>query len=74
MTEFYTVPEIAEILRISRPTAYKLLASGELPCVHFGKVKRIPKDDFDLWVKTKIEDQQGEVQNRKAIPLARLNR
>ena len=74
MPEFYTVPEIAGILRRSRPTADKWLASGELPGVHFGKVKRIPKDDFDLWVKTKIEDQQGEVQNRKAIPLARLNR
>ena len=73
MPKFYTIPEIGKILRISRPTVEKLLASGELPCVHFGKVKRIPKDEFDIFVKTKLEDQRGEVQNRKVVPLARFN-
>ena len=74
MPEFYKIGEIAKILRVSRPTLDKLLASGEVPSVHFGKTRRIPKKQFDLYLKDKLDDATGEVQNRKVLTLARLNR
>ncbi|MHC4404858.1 MAG: helix-turn-helix domain-containing protein [Planctomycetota bacterium] len=37
-----TVPEVAEFLRLSRPTVYKLMNRGVIPSVKFGKARRIP--------------------------------
>ena len=74
MIEFYTIPEITKILRVSRATVDKMVDSGALPCLNFGRVKRIPKDGFEAFIKTKLEDQQGEAKNRRVVPIARLNR
>ena len=39
-----TVPELAALLRVSRATAYALVASGEVPSVRVGGSLRIPRD------------------------------
>jgi excisionase family DNA binding protein len=37
-----TVAEVAEQLRVSRPTAYRWIRSGSLPAVRIGGTVRVP--------------------------------
>jgi excisionase family DNA binding protein len=39
----YTVPEAAQLLRISRAFAYELVARGELPVIRLGRRVVVPK-------------------------------
>ena len=48
--EMITVPEIAKYLRISPPTAYKLVNSGTIPHVKVGFRYIIPRSKFLLWL------------------------
>lgn len=38
---FLTVAEVAAVMRVSRMTVYRLLHSGELPAVRFGRSFRV---------------------------------
>ena len=40
---FLTVAEVAEMMRVSNMTVYRLVHSGELPAVRFGRSYRIPE-------------------------------
>ena len=40
---FLTVAEVAEMMRVSTMTVYRLVHSGELPAVRFGRSFRIPE-------------------------------
>ena len=40
---FLTVAEVAEIMRVSKMTVYRLVHSGELPAVRFGRSYRLPE-------------------------------
>ena len=51
--------EVAEILSLSRQQVYNLLAQGEVPCVHFGKSKRIPIPALDDYLANKLAAAQG---------------
>lgn len=42
----YTIDQIAEMLSISDTTVWRWVDTGELPSLHFGKVRRIIHDDF----------------------------
>lgn len=39
---FFTTSEVAQMLRISRKTVYRLVKSGSLPAVRLGAYIRIP--------------------------------
>ena len=39
---FLTVAEVAELMRVSKMTVYRLVHSGELPAVRFGRSYRVP--------------------------------
>ena len=41
---FLTVAEVADEMRVSRMTVYRLVHSGELPAVRVGKSFRVPVD------------------------------
>ncbi len=43
----YTVTEAAEILGISRPTAFQGVERGEIPCIRVGRRILIPKVALD---------------------------
>ena len=51
MSDFLTVPEVAEKLHVSRMTVYRLLSKSELPYHAFGKTFRINKADLDAYLK-----------------------
>jgi excisionase family DNA binding protein len=76
MTEkqYYSVREVAKILSLSRQQVYNLLAQGEVPCVHFGKSKRIPIPALDDYLANKLADAQGYQHQRKVVDFARIHR
>ena len=46
----YTVYEIAELLKISRTPAYRLVNEGQFKIVRIGNVIRISRKSFDAWL------------------------
>lgn len=40
---FLTVAEVAELMRVSKMTVYRLVHSGELPAIRFGRSFRVPE-------------------------------
>ena len=38
---FLTVAEVAELMRVSKMTVYRLVHAGELPAVRFGRSYRV---------------------------------
>ena len=51
-----TVPEVGEVLGISRAAAYELVRSRGFPSMRIGTRILVPKDKFIQWI-----DQQTEV-------------
>jgi len=45
--EFYTVREVARLLRTSRQTVLRWVRQGMIPGIRIGRVIRIPKDQMD---------------------------
>ncbi|MEO1061342.1 MAG: helix-turn-helix domain-containing protein [Actinomycetota bacterium] len=43
-TRTYSVQEVAELLGISRTTAYECVRSGEIPCLRFRRRIVVPHD------------------------------
>lgn len=39
---FMTVSEVAEVMRVSKMTVYRLIHAGELPAIRVGKSFRVP--------------------------------
>jgi len=50
--QFLTVAEVADIMRVSTMTVYRLIKSGELPAARVGKSYRIREDDLDAFLQT----------------------
>ncbi len=40
---FLTVAEVADMMRVSRMTVYRMVHSGELPAIRFGRSFRVPE-------------------------------
>ncbi|MET3769395.1 excisionase family DNA binding protein [Marisediminicola sp. UYEF4] len=53
---FLTVAEVAEMMRVSKMTVYRLVHSGELPAIRFGRSFRVPESAVQTAVDTPISD------------------
>ncbi|HJF13588.1 MAG TPA: helix-turn-helix domain-containing protein [Enteractinococcus helveticum] len=42
--KFMTVTEVADMMRVSRMTVYRMIHAGELPAVRFGRSYRVPQE------------------------------
>jgi excisionase family DNA binding protein len=56
-----TVGEVANIMRVSNMTVYRLIKSGQLPAIRVGKNYRIRRQDMERYlsertVRTEVED------------------
>lgn len=49
-SRFVTVAEVADQLRVSNMTVYRLVQSGDLPAVRIGRSYRIREDDVDKYL------------------------
>ena len=47
---FVTVAEVADQLRVSNMTVYRLIQSGQLPAVRVGRSYRIREEDVDRYL------------------------
>ncbi|PFG34148.1 helix-turn-helix domain-containing protein [Sanguibacter antarcticus] len=48
--QFLTVAEVAEVMRVSKMTVYRLVHSGELPAVQVGKSYRVPQEALQAFL------------------------
>lgn len=44
---FMTVSEVADVMRVSKMTVYRLIHAGELPAIRVGKSFRVPQGAVD---------------------------
>lgn len=51
-----TPAEVAEQLRVSAMTVYRLIKAGELPAARIGKSYRIREDDVDTYLHDRFSD------------------
>ncbi|MET1034566.1 MAG: helix-turn-helix domain-containing protein [Arthrobacter sp.] len=49
---FMTVAEVADVMRVSKMTVYRLVHSGELPAVRFGRSYRVPEGAVEDYLRT----------------------
>ncbi len=53
-SRFLTVNEVADLMRVSRMTVYRLVHSGELPAVRVGRSFRVPQDALDAYLRSSM--------------------
>lgn len=63
--EFMTLPEVAEYLRLSIHTIYKMAQKGRIPALKAGAVWRFNRAEIDEWMRSEAERRQEE-RRRKA--------
>ncbi|MGH9106759.1 MAG: helix-turn-helix domain-containing protein [Acidimicrobiales bacterium] len=51
-SRYVTVSEVAQLLRVSNMTVYRLVQSGQLPALRVGRSYRIREEDVDRFVAT----------------------
>jgi excisionase family DNA binding protein len=54
---FLTVAEVAAMLRVSRMTVYRLVHSGDLPAIRFGRSFRVPESAVQAAVSALVTDE-----------------
>jgi len=53
---FLTVAEVADMMRVSRMTVYRLVHSGELPAIRFGRSFRVPSSAVQAAIERHVAD------------------
>jgi excisionase family DNA binding protein len=53
---FLTVAEVADVMRVSTMTVYRLIKAGELGAVRVGKSYRIPDDAVDRFLASRYTE------------------
>ena len=53
---FLTVAEVAQLMRVSRMTVYRLVHSGELPAVRGGRSFRVPERTVHDYLRDAFND------------------
>jgi excisionase family DNA binding protein len=50
MTALISISDVQRLLNVSRATVNRLIARGEIGCVHIGRAVRIPSEDVDAFM------------------------
>ncbi|MGT2425542.1 helix-turn-helix domain-containing protein [Amnibacterium kyonggiense] len=53
---FLTVAEVADVMRVSRMTVYRLVHSGDLPAIRFGRSFRVPASAVQAAMSAHVAD------------------
>jgi len=70
---FLTVAEVAEVMRVSKMTVYRLLHSGEMPAVRVGRSFRVPQDALDHYLSTARLDLDTDAEDEGGPRAGRLS-
>jgi excisionase family DNA binding protein len=54
--QFLTVAEVADMMRVSRMTVYRLVHSGDLPAIRFGRSFRVPESAVRAAIQNHVAD------------------
>ncbi|MCC3275891.1 MULTISPECIES: helix-turn-helix domain-containing protein [unclassified Arthrobacter] len=57
---FLTVSEVADVMRVSKMTVYRLVHSGELPAVRFGRSYRVPESAVQKVLRDAVIDRRSD--------------
>lgn len=64
-TRYLTVGEVAEVMRVSKMTVYRLLHSGDLPGVRVGRSFRVPEDALTEYLRSSSTGSLPRVDERR---------
>jgi len=56
---FLAVSEVADVMRVSKMTVYRLVHSGERPAVRFGRSYRVPESAVQQVLRNAVIDRQS---------------
>jgi excisionase family DNA binding protein len=60
-TEYLMSPEeVRQHLGLSRAYTYRLLATGAIPCVRIGRLRKVRRSDWDAFVEARLEHKVGD--------------
>ncbi|MGH2692722.1 MAG: helix-turn-helix domain-containing protein [Actinomycetota bacterium] len=54
--QFATVNEVAQLLRVSKMTVYRLINQGDLPAVRIGRGFRIREEDVHRYLESRYTE------------------
>lgn len=54
--QLLTAGEVADLLRVSTMTVYRLIRGGELPAVRVGRSYRVRSQDLDAYLEAQLVD------------------
>jgi len=69
MKEFFSVLEVANLLKISRSTVLYYIKTGKLKATQVGKIHIISQEDFGEFLKNHKEKTKKEKQNQTKLDL-----
>ena len=55
--QFMTVSEVADVMRVSKMTVYRLIHAGELPAIRVGKSFRVPQNAISVLLDASWQDE-----------------
>ena len=53
---FFKATEIARMLNVSKAHVYNLIASGNLPSVQVGQLKRVRPEDLEIFIEQNLNN------------------
>lgn len=57
---FVTVAEVADLMRVSKMTVYRMIHSGDIPAVRVGKSFRVPQTAVQQMIGGKLDQWNAE--------------
>ncbi|MDO5719251.1 MAG: helix-turn-helix domain-containing protein [Actinomycetaceae bacterium] len=58
--QFVTVAEVAELMRVSKMTVYRMIHAGDLPAIRVGKSFRVPQLAVTQMIDAGLSDWEQE--------------
>lgn len=56
----YTVVEVAQLLSLSRGSAYALVRNGTIPAIRLGSRWVVPRTRFHAWLDSLVDEANGD--------------
>jgi len=53
---FLTVAEVADMMRVSKMTVYRMVHAGDLPAIRFGRSFRVPESAVEAAIDSHVSD------------------
>ena len=58
LPDFCSLEEISEVFRVSRSTAYRMAARGNIPCLRIGRRVIVSKEHLMRWINNSISSEK----------------